>query len=215
MQRFVQQVRGGMVTHNVVAASRVHFGGCFVTHFGMTGYDFTDMHDHTCRCPTDAGHFDLPAFSANKTGVIDLTTRFNIKAGLGQNDLNLIIQFGGVYGLSTNHESEDFKVRVASNICTIVGVIFHAVFAEFAFGLQVFENACKIFRIFAAEFAHGFAAAGGFGMFFFRSSEASFVHIETLFAGNVTRDFEGQAVGGVKIESFVTIKDSLVGSAQV
>ena len=84
------------------------------------------------------------------------------------------------------------------------------VFAKFLFGLQVFQDVREEFRIFAAEFAHGFAAARGFGVFFLGFVESCFVHIESLFAGDVAGDFEGQAVGGVEIEGFVSIEDGLI-----
>ena len=100
-------------------------------------------------------------------------------------------------------KGEDF----AFDTRTVVWVIFNAVFAQLAFGLQVFEDVREEFRIFAAEFAHGFAAARGFAVFVLRGGETCFVNVESLFAGDVAGDFEGQAVGGVQVEGFVTIEE--------
>jgi hypothetical protein len=145
--------------------------------------------------------------------IIDLTTRLNIEASLGQDDFNLVIEGRGVYGL-IHDEGDHFKGGLAYlqrlRRTVVYGSYSTPVFAEFLFGLQVFQNACKVFSIFAAEFAHGFAAAGGFGVFFFRSSETCFVYVESLFAGDVAGDFKGQAVGGIQVKGLVTIEDGFV-----
>ena len=82
-------------------------------------------------------------------------------------------------------------------------------FAKFFILLQIFEDAREEFCIFAAEFAHGFAAARGFAVFFLRCVETCFINIEALFTGDVTGDFEGQAVGGVEVEGVVTVEGGL------
>jgi hypothetical protein len=53
-----------------------------------------------------------------------------------------------------------------------------------------------------------FAAAGGQAVFLHAGSfKAGFVHVESLFAGDVAGDFEGQAIGGVQFKGFVTVQD--------
>ncbi len=49
VQRLVQQVRGGVIAHDVVAADHVHFGDGFVTNFGLTRDDLSDMGDGSSR----------------------------------------------------------------------------------------------------------------------------------------------------------------------
>ena len=52
-------------------------------------------------------------------------------------------------------------------------------------------------------------------MNFLGSSKACFVNIKSLFAGDVTADFEGQAVGGVEVEGDVSVEGGFVLGANV
>jgi hypothetical protein len=49
VQCLVEQVRGGVIAHDVVAAGQVHFGEAFVADFGLTGDDFADVDDDAAQ----------------------------------------------------------------------------------------------------------------------------------------------------------------------
>jgi hypothetical protein len=44
-------------------------------------------------------------------------------------------------------------------------------------------------------------------MFVHGSTEAGFIHVQVLFAGDVAGDLEGQTVGGIQVESLVAVED--------
>ena len=60
MQRGVQEMRGGVIAHDVVTAAHIHFGDGFIAHFGLTRDDFADVDDDARRGAAHGGDFDLP-----------------------------------------------------------------------------------------------------------------------------------------------------------
>jgi hypothetical protein len=104
--------------------------------------------------PSDRGRFDV-------TRIIHLTAGFDVEAGLGEDDFDLVAKGGGFDRFAIDDQRQDF----AFDARAVVGSYSTPSVAEFALGLQVFEDICEEFRVLAAERAHGFAAAGGFGVF--------------------------------------------------
>jgi hypothetical protein len=76
--------------------------------------------------------------------------------------------------------------------------------------LQGFEHSRIEFGIFAAEHTHGFAAAGCDTVLVHRGTETGFVHIQVLFAGDVARDFKGQAIGGVEVKGLTAVENGFL-----
>ena len=64
VQRLVQQMRGGVIAHDVVTAGCVHFGDGFVAHFGLTRDDLSDVGDGSSGGAAGGGDFDFPALTA-------------------------------------------------------------------------------------------------------------------------------------------------------
>jgi len=96
-----------------------------------------------------------------------------------------------------------------------IRIVNNAIPAKFIFGLQIPQDVCKEFRIFTAENPHGFPATGGKGVFLLGFIEACFVDFESLFAGDIAGDLEGQTVGGIQIEGFVSVKEGLFRCAEL
>ena len=67
-----------------------------------------------------------------------------------------------------------------------IWIVLHAVLTELLLLLQGFQNAGKELRILTAQLAERLAAAGSKAVLFPRRLEAFFVHIQALFAGDVT-----------------------------
>ena len=133
---------------------------------------------------------------------ISLAAGFDVEAGLGQDDFDFIAKLRFGYRYAVHDQGQHFAVGFGAGI----RVVFDAFRAEFVFGLQLLEDAGKKLGVRAAHAAHGFAAAGGFAVFFARGLETGFVHVEGLFAGDVAADFERQAVGGVQVEGFAPVE---------
>src|SRR5258708_18196412 len=60
MQGSMQQMRCGVITHNIVATSHIHFGDAFVADFRLPRNHFADMNDHTGCGAAHVGDFDFP-----------------------------------------------------------------------------------------------------------------------------------------------------------
>ena len=143
---------------------------------------------------------------ADVTGITHLTAGFDVEAGFGEDDFDGIAEGDGIDRLAVYYQGQDFAFDHRAG----VRVVFDAVGAEFFVGLQGFEHTGIEFGVFAAQRAHGFAAAGSDAMLVHGGAEAGFVHVQVLFAGDVAGDLEGQAVGGVQVEGLVAVEDGFL-----
>ncbi len=90
----------------------------------------------------------------------------------------------------------------------------NALGGQFFLFLQLPDLVRPDLRILASERTHGLASARGNAVLVHGGAKARLVHIESLFAGDVAGDFEGQAVGGIKIKCLVPFEDLRVGGFQ-
>ena len=142
------------------------------------------MDDHTCGGATDIGDLDLPFIGSQRFDnafIVDLTARLNVETSLGQNDLHLVAKRSRVNRLSIDDNSKHFALAPWAGI----GIILHAMIAEFLFLLQVFQYTGEEFRIFTAEFADGFAATRSKAVLFTCGLESFLVHVETVFTRDI------------------------------
>ena len=188
-------MRGGVVTHDVVAAWHVHFGQGFIANFGLAGDHFAHMNDDAGRGFAHFSYFYLPlwcfdcfrsALSAQRgadvTGITHLAAGFDVKAGFGQDNIDSIAEGNGNQPIGRLLPAPGFHLRASR---AGVRLVFDAVGAEFFVGLQGFEHTGVEFGVFAAQRAHGFAAARSDAMLVHGGAEAGFVHVQILFAGDV------------------------------
>ena len=63
MQRLVQEMCGGVIAHDVVAANCIHFGDGFIAHFGLTRNDLADVRDDSSRSTAGGSDFNFPALT--------------------------------------------------------------------------------------------------------------------------------------------------------
>src|SRR5687767_10211976 len=136
MQRGVEQMSRGMVAHDIVAAGQIHFSDSLVADFWLPGDHFAHMDNDACRGTAHGCDFDLPASPtssgrgerADETRIVDLSTRFNVEAGLGKNHFHLIAEGHRLNRFSTfGNQRQYFTLYFGA----CIGIIFDAVFAEF------------------------------------------------------------------------------------
>ena len=214
----MQQVCGGVVAHDVMAALHIHFGEGLVANFGLAGYHFADVDDDARGGFAHFGNFDFPAGltpgsfpssrreRADVAGIAHLSAGFDVEAGLGQHDFDCIAKGGRINRFPIHHQGQHFAFDGGAGI----RVVFDAFRTELLVSLQGFQHTGVEFGIFAAQRAHGLAAAGRDAVLVHRGAEAGFVHIQVLFAGDVAGNFEGQTVGGIQVESLVSVEDSFL-----
>ena len=136
VQLGVQQVGGGVVAHDILAAGRVDPGDRHVAGARCAVHDLADMHDHARGWLAHIVHPHFPARLAcrdNRAGIGDLPTRFDVEAGFWQQDLDLIARLGLDSCFTLAHERQDF----AFDLQPLVGVVADAVFGELSGFLQV------------------------------------------------------------------------------
>ena len=110
VQRGMEQVRGGVVAADVVAAGFVHFGNHFRADPGLAANHFADVRDQPGSRAADIRNFNLEALAANVAGIGHLAARLDVKAGLGQDHFNFIAKLGFGYALAFDHQRENIPI---------------------------------------------------------------------------------------------------------
>ena len=90
MKRGVQEMRGGMVAADIVAAGCIHFSDGCLAGLRVSEDHLAHMDDDASRRFAHLIHLDLPgtARSADHTGIRDLSAGLDVEAGLRQQHLH-------------------------------------------------------------------------------------------------------------------------------
>jgi hypothetical protein len=101
VQRGVQQMGGGVIAHDVVAAGRVDFSNRLVADFRFAADHLADVRDKSGSGAADIGDFNLPAdtkFASRQGGnhprITNLAARFDVEAGARDDDFDPVANLG-------------------------------------------------------------------------------------------------------------------------
>ncbi len=210
----VQQVRGGVVADGVPPPGSVHPRNGNFTHPRFAFHHPAHVHQNACRRPADIFHLNLPTRRScrhNRTHIRHLTARFNIETRLGQHHFHAVAHRCRAHRFPFAHQRQDFSLNFQDGI----RVVGHPILAQLAFGVQVFKHGAVNIHIVAAHRPKGLPRARSHLVIFHRLAEAGFIHVQILFAGNIARDLQRQAVGSIQFKRPRAVQNPLAARAHL
>src|SRR5690606_39252425 len=133
----VEQVRRGVVTHDIPAALLIDRALGPVANLDLAAHHLANVQDQASNRGAHRVDAYLPVPAAQHAGVADLAASLNVEGGLGQYDLDSLA-FGRLeYALTLANERDDPALEPQPVV--IVGLALHALAGQLARRLEIFE----------------------------------------------------------------------------